>query len=93
MEKKIEIRQQSDETAVVVSSMPGAGAYSSLALSSRIGSIERFARPDSLANYWGLTPGLSQLGRREGPAWLDHETRQRDGPIHPRPDGLARVAR
>ena len=62
VEKKIEIRQQSDETAVVVSSMPGAGAYSSLALSSRIGSIERFARPDSLANYWGLTPGCRNSG-------------------------------
>jgi transposase len=33
-----------------------------LALASRIGSIERFPRPASLANYWGLTPGCRNSG-------------------------------
>jgi transposase len=42
--------------------VPGCGAYSSLALASRIGSIERFPRPSSLANYWGLTPGCRNSG-------------------------------
>ncbi len=37
-------------------------AYSSLALASRIGSIERFPRPGSLASYWGLTPGCRNSG-------------------------------
>ena len=41
---------------------PAAAAYSSLALASRIGSIERFPRPGSLANYWGLTPGCRNSG-------------------------------
>ena len=41
---------------------PGSGAYGSLALSSRIGAIERFARPGSLANYWGLTPSCRNSG-------------------------------
>jgi transposase len=31
-------------------------------LASRIGPIERFARPSSLANYWGLTPGCRNSG-------------------------------
>jgi transposase len=62
IEKQIKVRQRSDETAAIVASVPGAGAYGSLALSSRIGSIERFARPGSLANYWGLTPGCRNSG-------------------------------
>jgi len=62
IEKQIKVRQQSDETAAIVASVPGAGAYGSLALSSRIGSIDRFARPGSLANYWGITPGCRNSG-------------------------------
>ncbi len=62
IEKQIKIRQKSDETAVIVASVPGAGAYGSLALSSRIGAIERFARPGSLSNYWGITPGCRNSG-------------------------------
>ena len=42
--------------------VPGCAAYGSLALVSRIGSIERFPRPASLANYWGLTPGCRNSG-------------------------------
>ena len=33
-----------------------------MALASRIGPIERFPRPGSLANYWGLTPGCRNSG-------------------------------
>lgn len=55
-------RQREDPTAAIVATMPGAGVYGSLALSSRIGSIERFARPGSLANYWGLTPSCRNSG-------------------------------
>lgn len=62
LDAKIKERQQADETAIIVSSAPGAGAYGSLALASRIGSIDRFARPGSLANYWGLTPGCRNSG-------------------------------
>jgi len=62
LDAKIQARQQGDETAVIVSSVPGAGAYGSLALASRIGPIDRFTRPGSLANYWGLTPGVRNSG-------------------------------
>ena len=42
--------------------MPGVGAYSGLAMASRIGDIRRFPRPRSLANYFGLTPGCRNSG-------------------------------
>ena len=62
LEKKLEERQAADKKAAIVATMPGAGAYSSLALTSRIGSIDRFPRPSSLATYWGLTPGCRNSG-------------------------------
>ena len=62
LQKKIEARQRTNRVAAIVATMPGAGAYSSLALASRIGSIDRFPRPGSLANYWGLTPGCRNSG-------------------------------
>jgi transposase len=63
LELAIERRQRENATAVVVATIPGCGAYGSLALASRIGSIERFPRPASLANYWGLTPGCRNSGQ------------------------------
>jgi transposase len=59
---EIQKRQSSSETAAVLATIPGCGAYSSLSLASRIGSIERFPRPGSLANYWGLTPSCRNSG-------------------------------
>ncbi len=44
---------------------PGVSHYSGLALSSRIGPIERFPRPRSLANYFGLTPGCRNSGNAQ----------------------------
>jgi transposase len=43
-------------------SAPGVSYYSGLTLASRIGPIERFPRPRSLANYFGLTPGCRNSG-------------------------------
>jgi transposase len=60
---EIRKRQAQSKTAAVLATIPGCGAYSSLALASRIGSIERFPRPGSLANYWGLTPGCRNSGQ------------------------------
>jgi transposase len=42
---------------------PGVSYYSGLGLSSRIGPIERFPRPRSLANYFGLTPSSRNSGK------------------------------
>ena len=62
VEAKIAERAQADEQAKLLESMPGLGHYSAVAISSRIGDIERFKRPDSLANYFGLTPSCRNSG-------------------------------
>ena len=63
VESEIRKRQAESPTAAVLATIPGCAAYSSLALASRIGSIDRFPRPGSLANYWGLTPGCRNSGQ------------------------------
>jgi transposase len=62
LDAEIKKLQQQAPQAAVLSTIPGCGAYSSLALSARIGEIERFPRPASLANYWGLTPSCRNSG-------------------------------
>jgi transposase len=62
LETEIQQRQKQHPTASIVATIPGCAAYGSLALASRIGAIERFPRPESLANYWGLTPGCRNSG-------------------------------
>jgi transposase len=62
VEVRIAQRAAVDEQAKLLESMPGMGHYSAVAIASRIGSIERFKRPDSLANYLGLTPGCRNSG-------------------------------
>ena len=62
VEAKIAERAAADEQAKLLESMPGLGHYSAVAIASRIGNIERFKRPDSLANYFGLTPGCRNSG-------------------------------
>jgi transposase len=59
---QIEMRQAKSKTAAILATIPGCGAYGSLALASRIDPIERFPRPGSLPNYWGLTPGCRNSG-------------------------------
>jgi transposase len=61
-ELDISKRQAESPTATVIATIPGAGAYGSLTLASRIGDIGRFPRGKSLANYWGLTPGCRNSG-------------------------------
>jgi transposase len=69
-EAEIKRRQSQHATAQVIATVPGASAYSSLALGSRFSDgIERFARGGGLANFWGLTPGCRNSGdnnRRTG---------------------------
>jgi transposase len=62
LDRKIQQRQKANDAAAIVATLPGTAAYSSLALASRIGSIDRFERPGSLANYWGLTPSCRNSG-------------------------------
>jgi transposase len=62
VEAKLAERAADDEPVKLLESMPGMGHYSAVAIASRIGTIERFKRPDSLANYFGLTPGCRNSG-------------------------------
>jgi transposase len=62
LEARIEQRQAAHATATIVASLPGTSAYNSLAIGSRVGEIDRFPRPESLANFWGLAPGCGNSG-------------------------------
>ena len=62
VEKLLKKRQAEHPVAMLIASIPGASAYSSLTLASRIGPINRFPRPASLANFWGLAPGCRNSG-------------------------------
>jgi transposase len=62
LDDEIKKLQQQAPQAAVLATIPGCGAYSSLTLSARVGDIERFPRPASLANYWGLTPSCRNSG-------------------------------
>jgi transposase len=73
-------RQAQNLVAMLLATIPGSAAYSSLGLASRIGDIARFPRPGSLANYWGLTPGCRNSG----------ETTDRLGSITKQGSALAR---
>lgn len=63
--EQIKSRQEKDDVAMIVASIPGAAAYSSLTIASRIGPIDRFPRAKSLANFWGLTPGCRNSGKAD----------------------------
>jgi len=62
LETRIKARQTQNPQAVILATLPGSGAYTSLALASRVGNVCRFPHPRSLANYWGLTPGCRNSG-------------------------------
>lgn len=70
-----QIEQLNDETArraatipavQLLKTIPGAGNLTALCLVSRIGSIDRFPRPGSLANMIGLTPSVNDSGEITG---------------------------
>lgn len=62
LSQEILVRQQAHYGALLLGTVPGCGVFSSLALACRIGDIHRFARPQSLANFFGLTPGCRNSG-------------------------------
>jgi len=80
LDERIRQRQSHDEAAAILATIPGAGAFTSLALATRVGDVDRFPRPRSLANYWGLTPGCRNSG----------ETKKRLGAITKCGSALAR---
>jgi transposase len=62
LEGMIKQRQNENDTAAIIASIPCAGAYGSLTLVCRIGSIESFPHARRLANDWCLTPQSNNSG-------------------------------
>jgi len=62
VQKQTEERAIEDRTAQILMSIGGCGAFTALAIASRIGRIERFSRGRSLANFFGLTPTCASSG-------------------------------
>ncbi len=68
--KIVERASRSDSKCVlnspqILMTAPGVSHYSGLGLASRIGPIQRFPRPRSLANYFGLTPSSRNSGKSQ----------------------------
>jgi transposase len=66
-EKIVERARQTEPGKVlsatqILMTAPGVSHYSGLTVASRIGPVERFPRPRSLANYFGLTPSCRNSG-------------------------------
>jgi len=62
LDEMIALRCQNNEDAMLLTSLPGAAAFTATALACRVGRVKRFPRSRSLANYWGLTPGCRNSG-------------------------------
>jgi transposase len=62
LELVIKRRAEKDSRVALLCTIPGVAAYSGLTLACRIGSVERFRSPRSLANYFGLTPSCRNSG-------------------------------
>lgn len=59
-------RFTSQSKAGLVATIPGLANYGALAVTSRVGDIERFPRGASLANFFGLAPGCRNSGNTQG---------------------------
>jgi transposase len=80
VEETVGKRQSENAVAPLIATIPGAGAWGSLALACRVGAIKRFPRPGSLPKYWGLTPRSNNSG----------DNKQRLGSITKEGSALAR---
>lgn len=65
LEQAIAKRCTDSEQATLLGTMPGVGGFTAVALTCRVGRVERFPRAKSLANYWGLTPGCRNSGEND----------------------------
>jgi transposase len=60
--KRAEASEETRTNVYRLKAIPGISAMGAIILLSRIGDIKRFKNPDSLANYFGLTPGCHNTG-------------------------------
>ncbi len=64
LEKAITERAAQSEDAQLLLTLPSAGPFMALGLAAHVGDVNRFPRPRSLANYWGLTPSCRNSGEK-----------------------------
>lgn len=64
LEKAITERAAQSDDARLLLTLPGAGSFMALGLAAHVGDVQRFPRPRSLANYWGLTPSCRNSGEK-----------------------------
>ena len=62
VESKLVKCYEGDPAITRLTSVPGISIMGAITLYSRVGDIMRFKTPDSLANYFGLTPGCRNSG-------------------------------
>lgn len=63
---EIDHQAEAHPMAQVIGTISGAGALTALGLACRIGPIDRFRRPASLSNFFGLAPGINDSGGTVG---------------------------
>lgn len=66
LETEVDARTKQRPAAQVLTTIPGVGNLTALTLASRIGPVDRFPRPASLANMFGLTPSINDTGETTG---------------------------
>jgi len=65
IETEIVQRTENNKEVAKIAAVPGISAMGAITLLSRIGDIKRFKNPDSLANYFGLTPGCHNTAGKQ----------------------------
>ena len=64
------------ESMTYVMTLPGFGVITAMTVLAAIGEIKRFERPEKLASYSGLTPGLEQSGTKNRGKGITKEGRR-----------------
>jgi transposase len=65
IEMELAKRTEDNKEVAKIAAIPGISAMGAVTLLSRIGDIKRFKNPDSLANYFGLTPGCHNTAGKQ----------------------------
>ena len=65
VELELAKRTENNKDVAKIAAIPGISAMGAITLLSRIGDIKRFKTPESLANYFGLTPGCHNTGGKQ----------------------------
>ncbi|MFB6214679.1 MAG: IS110 family transposase, partial [Candidatus Bipolaricaulia bacterium] len=78
VEAKVEVEAKDSEVVTLLVTIPGVGDFTALLIVAEIGEIDRFATPEKLSSYSGLTPSVHSSGNKtrtgeitkQGNPWL-----------------------